>query len=186
MLHSYHPRSFSLEHEKEKMKEVPKIAFSKIHQKIPTWADFFGTVRSKKVIVGNCLYVKPVWKAKLADKKVKTESFSVFFRLSFFAKVIASEAFQARNSCQTSLPAFKHNEWDETSFCCRLIAKEKPKNNKLNKKIGTNVKMFWCLLGGGWQFSLKVCSCCKLSSWRGTASALETGKFSPVSSLDRF
>ena len=66
------------------------------------------------------------------------------------------------------------------------IAKEKPNNNQLNKRFETNVKMFWCLLGGGWQFSLKVCSCCKLSSWRGTASTLETGKFSPVSSLDRF
>ena len=118
------------------MKEVPKIAFSKIHQKIPTWADFFGTVRSKKVIVGNCLNVKPVWKAKLADKKVKTESFSVFFRLSFFAKVIASEAFQARNSCQTSLPAFKHNEWDETSFYCRPIAKKSPKMINWTKKLG--------------------------------------------------
>ena len=97
----------------------------------------FGFLSGKKVIVGNCSWVKPVRRAKLIeDKKVKTESFSLFFRLSFFAKVIASEAFQARNSCQTSLPAFKHNEWDETSFCCRLIAKEKPKNNKLNKKLG--------------------------------------------------
>ena len=164
------------------MKEVPKIAFSKIHQKIPTWADFFGTVRSKKVIVGNCLYIKPVWKAKLADKKAKTESFSVFFRVSFFAKVIASEAFQARNSCQTSLPAFRHNEWDETSFYCRPIAKKSPKMINWTKDLG---QMRKCS-GGGWQFSLKVCSCCKLSSWRGTASALETGKFSPVSSLDRF
>ena len=59
------------------------------------------------------------WKLFVRKTCVKSEAgrqegedgkFSVFFRLSFFAKVIASEAFQARNSCQTSLPAFRHNE----------------------------------------------------------------------------
>ena len=83
------------------------IAFQNIHQKAQSWADFFWFSLGQESNCWKLFLSKTCLKSKTRteDKKVKTESFSRFFRLSFFAKVIASEAFQARNSCQTSLSA---------------------------------------------------------------------------------